>query len=128
MEYLSNFVSFLFPYPPAEKEKKKHQIVLFIEPSDFEFETPIKIGNLFLNRFAVDENAPAEIVKILQLGKKPRLKISKTSFQEYRDDIRQKGMSLVVMYLFLISIFYRANHFVKHLKKNDTDELLKIYS
>ena len=43
------------------------KIVLFIDPNAFAHETPLKIGNLFMNRFAVDEDAASEILKIYEL-------------------------------------------------------------
>ena len=46
-----------------------HKIVLFIEPSGFAWCTPLKIGNLFLNGLAVDEDAAFEILKIFELEK-----------------------------------------------------------
>ena len=43
------------------------KIVLFIEPAAVAWKTPSKIGNLFMNRFAIDEDAKHEILKIYQL-------------------------------------------------------------
>ena len=43
------------------------KIVLFIEPADRAYQKPSKIGNLFMNRFAIDEDAKNEILKIYQL-------------------------------------------------------------
>ena len=45
------------------------KIVFFIEPVDAwaAWEKPSKIGNLFMNRFAIDEDAKNEILKIYQL-------------------------------------------------------------
>ena len=43
------------------------KIVLFIEPSYKAYENHSKIGNLFMNRFAIDEDANNEILKIYQL-------------------------------------------------------------
>ena len=40
------------------------KIVLFIEPAYHTYEKPSKIGNLFMNRFAIDEDAKNEILKI----------------------------------------------------------------
>ena len=42
------------------------KIILFIDPSDYAFETPVKIGNLFINRFAIDEDASFEILEIFE--------------------------------------------------------------
>ena len=36
------------------------KIVLFIEPSDDAFDTPFKIGHLFMNRFIIEEKANFE--------------------------------------------------------------------
>ena len=47
--------------------KLNQKIVLFIEPALQEHEEPSKIGNLFMNRFAIDEDAKNEILKIYQL-------------------------------------------------------------
>ena len=47
--------------------KSNQKIVLFIEPAKYKFETPSKIGNLFMNRFAIDEDANHEILKIYHL-------------------------------------------------------------
>ena len=42
------------------------KFVLLIEPSE---EKPLKIGNLFINRFAVDEDAASEVLKIFEVEK-----------------------------------------------------------
>ena len=47
--------------------KLNQNIVLFIEKAKKVFYTPSKIGNLFMNRFAIDEDAQSEILKIYQL-------------------------------------------------------------
>ena len=55
-----------------EKMSKLNQnIVLFIEPAEEAWSKPSKIGNLFLNRFAIDEDAKNEILKIYQLEYQP---------------------------------------------------------
>ena len=43
------------------------KIVLFIEPAAEACDTPSKIGNLFMNRFGIDEDAKHEILKIYHL-------------------------------------------------------------
>ena len=46
-----------------------HKIVLFVETNEklfFKFE---EIGNLFINRFAIDEGASSEILNIFKLRK-----------------------------------------------------------
>ena len=47
--------------------KFNQKIVLFIEPAERECYTPSKIGNLFMNRFAIGEDAKHEIMKIYHL-------------------------------------------------------------
>ena len=64
------------------------KIVLFIEPNEHAFETPFKIGNLFMNRFAIDESAASEILKIFELEEFSR----KMSAEERK----QKGMDLII--------------------------------
>ena len=43
------------------------KIVLFIDPRKNKREIPLKIGNLFMNRFAMDEDGCDEILKIYYL-------------------------------------------------------------
>ena len=43
------------------------KIVLFIDPAGTTWTKPDKIGNLFTNRFAIDEDAKNEILKIYQI-------------------------------------------------------------
>ena len=74
------------------------KIVLFIEPSDDAFETPFKIGHLFMNRFTIEEEANFEIVKIFELGKSSE-KMWDSYDPEYsnlEEDRNYKGMSLTV--------------------------------
>ena len=46
--------------------KFNQKIVLFIEPAFVPWSKPTQIGNLFMNRFAIDEDASHEILKINQ--------------------------------------------------------------
>ena len=48
-------------------EKINQKIILFVEPNQYEWSTPSKIGNLFMNGFSVNEEASCEILKICQL-------------------------------------------------------------
>ena len=47
--------------------KLMHKIVIFIEPTYAAYETPTKIGNIFMNRFAIDEEVEIEVLKICYL-------------------------------------------------------------
>ena len=48
-------------------QKRKQKIVLFTEPKENQYSTPLKIRNLFMNRFAIEEDDSNEILKIYQL-------------------------------------------------------------
>ena len=52
------------------------KIVLFIEPQEDKCVTPLKIGNLFINGFAIDEDGCHEILKIYYL---------ENTFDDYED-------------------------------------------
>ena len=66
------------------------KIVLFIEPSEEACETPLKIGNLFMNRFAVDEDAASEILKTFELAK------YHFGWFMSPEEEQQKGMDLII--------------------------------
>ena len=51
----------------ATKQKLMQKIVLFIEPQKRKYDTPLKIGNLFMNRFAINEDGCDEILEIYYL-------------------------------------------------------------
>ena len=51
----------------SKMPKLMQKIVLFIEPQEWKWETPLKIGNLFMNRFGIDEDGCHEIFKIYYL-------------------------------------------------------------
>ena len=75
------------------------KIVLFIEPNDDACYTPLKIGNLFMNRFAVEEDAASEILKIFELDKSSfKLSYSNSKYnpeyENFEEERKQKGMDL----------------------------------
>ena len=65
------------------------KIVLFIDSSEYAWRTPLKIGNLLINRIAVDEDAASEILKIFELEKR--------SFGMSTKEEKQKGMDLTIL-------------------------------
>ena len=84
-----------------------NKIVLFIEPNEdfFAFSTPEKIGHLFTNRFAVDENASFEILNVLELGKSSE-KMSypeDSQYQTFENESKEKGIGLLNMVCILES-------------------------
>ena len=70
------------------------KIILFVEPSDDAWFTPAKIADIFMNRFAVDENASCEILERFELDKTS----DKKSRAKFRDNLnfveewKKKGM------------------------------------
>ena len=70
------------------------KIVLFIEPNEDASETPLKIGNLFMNRFAVEEDAASEVLKIFELEKTSGKRIDIDHDEE--EERKQKGMDLIM--------------------------------
>ena len=47
--------------------KLKQKIILFIEQNDEDQKSPTSIGNLYMNKFAIDEDAADEILNIYDL-------------------------------------------------------------
>ena len=75
------------------------KIILFVEPIHETFYTPAKIGNLFVNRFAIDENASCEILKSFELGK-TSMEMSWNVHRNYKNlaaERQQKGMDHFIM-------------------------------
>ena len=73
----------------------QQSVIIFIEPSENPFLTPLKIGHLFLNRFGIDEDAGFEILGIHFLHRSSRKfadqSLSHSEFLMKRD---QKGREL----------------------------------
>ena len=74
------------------------KIVLFIEPIEDAWCTPLKLGNLFMNRFAVEEDPAFEILKILEFHKSS-IKMSfpdayNPEYKNFEKERKQKGMDL----------------------------------
>ena len=70
------------------------KIILFVEPIHETFSTPAKVGNIFMNRFAIDENASCEILKNFELFK-TSLEMSYSKDRNYKNfaaERQQKGM------------------------------------
>ena len=70
------------------------KIILFNEPNDDAFITPAKIGDMFMNRFAIDENASCEILKTFEIGKNS-LEMSWSGHENYEnlvEERKQKGI------------------------------------
>ena len=84
------------------------KIVLFIEPSEDPFSTPLKIGTILMNRFAVDEASASEILKIVELEKTSH-KMYYAGMSEYKnfeEERKQKGMDLIIKTLTAIILHF----------------------
>ena len=82
------------------------KIVLFIEPNDDAFQTPAKIGHLFMNRFGVYEDAAFEVINVLELEKTSG-KMSWSKHPEYpnfENERKEKGLGLLNMICVLETI------------------------
>ena len=77
------------------------KIVLFIEPFDDVWSTPLKIGNLFVNRFAIEEDAASEVLKIFELEKSSDEMSSHEhpNYMNFKEDRKQKGRILSILVL-----------------------------
>lgn len=73
--------------------KIKQNVILFIEPNDVASNSLLNIGNLYTNRFAIDEDSASEIVKIYYLQKD----ITGTTI----DQEEQKGTDRVIIINFI---------------------------
>ena len=91
-----NIVNSDFDFVQKRKMSKlTHKIVLFIEPNDDACITPIKIGHLIMNRFAIDEDSSFEIVKVLELEKSAGMASSNPKDESFANEIKQKGIDLI---------------------------------
>ena len=85
------------------------KIILFIEHTGRADMPPANIGNMFINRFAIDETASSEILGLFEFVKTSR-DISWTLGKNYEDLIeerQQKGMAhfIVKKYTLYYSIY-----------------------
>ena len=74
------------------------KIILFVEPIDDAFLTPEKIGNIFMNRFAIEEDDSSEILKIFELDS-TAFEVSEPEEENYPlldQERRQKGMDCFI--------------------------------
>ena len=65
------------------------KIVLFVEPSYQSFWKSANIGDIFMNRFAIDENASCEILKSFELGK-ISLDMSRPHRENYQNFVEER--------------------------------------
>ena len=66
-------------------------LVVLIQPSDRAHETPLKAGNMVLNRFCIDEDAAFELSGVSDIKKPPSLILKQGESLEFRKKGKQKG-------------------------------------
>ena len=66
--------------------KQRHKFVFFIEPTDNDGSSST-IGNFYMNRIAIEEDASHEIVNIYKPEKFNKYKYSHLPFAVYREQI-----------------------------------------
>ena len=77
------------------KANQKQDLVVLMEPSELAYEVSLKSGNMFLNRFCIDEDAAFELSGV-NYFKKPYQKIDydfelnrkekRTEYKEFHSD------------------------------------------
>ena len=75
------------------------KIILFVEPNEDAFYTPAKIGNIFMNRFAVDEDASSEILKIFELAE-TSMELSwpkSENYKNFTEERQKKGKDHLIL-------------------------------
>ena len=64
--------------------KTMHNVILFTEAFKEKWGTPLKIGDLFFNRFGVDEDAAFEMLGVYELEKTSK-KMADSMEEEYKN-------------------------------------------
>ena len=84
------------------------KIILFIEPNEDAWFTPAKIGDLFMNRFAVDEDTAFEVINVLELGKTSAKmsRLKDPQYENFENERKEKGMGFVSMVCILEIVEY----------------------
>ena len=83
------------------------KIVLFVELNDEAFIRPFKLGNLFMNRFAIDEAEGFEILKICELEICPE-------YHDCEQERKQKGMDLYFRMYAVYNFMLRIDQLLYH--------------
>ena len=61
----------IFSIKRKEMPKIKQNLVLLVEPPEGEYDISLKAGNMYLNRFCIDEDASFELSGVYNLKKRP---------------------------------------------------------
>ena len=93
---LHNMVYDRFTVPFKEKMSKQ-KLVFLIESDDYHPGPASTIGNYYMNRFTIDEDAGHEIVKICEFGEKKR----PTDPFQTAEEKKQMGMGHLIFLEFV---------------------------
>ena len=66
-----------------------HNVILFAEQFKEKWCTPLKIGDLFFNRFGVDEDAAFEMLGVYEL-EKTSIKMVDAREEEYKNFVKER--------------------------------------
>ena len=79
-------------------KKTMHQVVLFMEEQEETWKTPLKIGNLFFNRFGADEDAAFESVGVYYLQKSSDKMAEKRNkeYANFENERKEKEWILII--------------------------------
>ena len=95
-------------------QTKARSIIIFLEPSDFKWLCPSKIANLYMNRFAIDEEAAFEIQLLeLPLGKLADRHIKETEKEMIRKAFNKASDICNGDILPSINLFYATQDFAR---------------
>ena len=100
-------------------------IIICIEPPDHKWSCPFKIANLYMNRFAIDEDAAFEITDVLILPKrwnetkKPKLLKNKGALTRF--SIRRNPADASIQTILLRNALRRTQN------EDISDEMLPIH-
>ena len=88
-------------------QKMKQQVILFIEPAEEEWRCQESIGNLYLNRFAIDEDTAYEVLGVYYLQQSSaelcdpkndayaNYEIERQHKKRFDDEMFEKGIKLI---------------------------------
>ena len=89
--------------------KIMQNLVVFMEPSDVACETPLKGGNMILNRFCIDEDAAFELSRVNYLEKSSWKMLGQEEKWEEKRKVKGKENSFLWSYLILRNLIFMNN-------------------
>ena len=78
--------------------KKMQNLVVFMEPSEHAWNTPLKGGNMILNRFCIDEDAAFELSGVYSFKKSSDIEYRHNQSSEVKLKRKEKGKEFIQFY------------------------------